>query len=45
MRGAVMGDADLVITIGRKLDFQLAYGSPAVFKRIIWSSLRRRVRA
>lgn len=32
MRGAVMGDADLVITIGRKLDFQLAYGSPAVFK-------------
>lgn len=31
MRGAVMGDADLVITIGRKLDFQLAYGSPAVF--------------
>ncbi len=32
MRGAVMGDTDLVITIGRKLDFQLAYGSPAVFK-------------
>lgn len=32
MRGAVMGEADLVITIGRKLDFQLAYGSPAVFK-------------
>lgn len=32
MRGTVMGDADLVITIGRKLDFQLAYGSPAVFK-------------
>ena len=32
MRGAVMGQADLVITIGRKLDFQLAYGSPAVFK-------------
>ncbi len=31
MRGAVMGQADLVITIGRKLDFQLAYGSPAVF--------------
>ena len=31
MRGAVMGDADLVVTIGRKLDFQLAYGSPAVF--------------
>lgn len=31
MRGAVMGDADLVITLGRKLDFQLAYGSPAVY--------------
>jgi acetolactate synthase I/II/III large subunit len=31
MRGAVMGDADLVVTIGRRLDFQLAYGSPAVF--------------
>jgi acetolactate synthase I/II/III large subunit len=31
MRGTVMGDADVVITLGRKLDFQLAYGSPAVF--------------
>ena len=31
MRGQVMGQADLVITLGRKLDFQLAYGSPAVF--------------
>ena len=31
MRGTVMGDADLVITLGRKLDFQLAYGSPAIF--------------
>ncbi len=31
MRGAVMGEADLVVTIGRRLDFQLAYGSPAVF--------------
>lgn len=31
MRGSVMGDADLIITIGRRLDFQLAYGSPAVF--------------
>jgi acetolactate synthase-1/2/3 large subunit len=26
-----MGQSDLLITIGRKLDFQLAYGSPAVF--------------
>ena len=31
MRGNVMGQADVVVTIGRKLDFQLAYGSPAVF--------------
>jgi len=32
VRGAAMKDADLVITLGRKLDFQLAYGSPAVFR-------------
>jgi acetolactate synthase-1/2/3 large subunit len=31
MRGAVMGDADVILTVGRRLDFQLAYGSPAVF--------------
>ena len=31
MRGAVMSEADLVVTLGRRLDFQLAYGSPAVF--------------
>ncbi len=31
MRGAVMQQADVVLTLGRKLDFQLAYGSPAVF--------------
>ena len=31
VRGAVMGQADLVITLGRKLDYQVAYGSPAVF--------------
>jgi acetolactate synthase-1/2/3 large subunit len=31
MRGAVMGDADIVLTVGRRLDFQLAYGSPAIF--------------
>ncbi len=31
MRGKVMGDADVIVTIGRRLDFQLAYGSPAVF--------------
>lgn len=31
MRGSVMTDADVVLTVGRRLDFQLAYGSPAVF--------------
>lgn len=31
MRGRAMTEADLVITVGRKLDFQLAYGSEAVF--------------
>lgn len=31
MRGAVMTEADVVVTLGRKLDFQMAYGSPAVF--------------
>jgi acetolactate synthase I/II/III large subunit len=31
MRGSVMGDADVVVTVGRRLDFQLAYGSPAIY--------------
>lgn len=31
MRGSVMAEADLIVTLGRRLDFQLAYGSPAVF--------------
>ncbi|MFN2125900.1 MAG: thiamine pyrophosphate-binding protein [Candidatus Promineifilaceae bacterium] len=31
MRGTVMREADVVVTVGRRLDFQLAYGSPAVF--------------
>jgi acetolactate synthase I/II/III large subunit len=31
MRGSVMQQADVIVTLGRKLDFQLAYGSPAVF--------------
>ncbi|MEN9420512.1 MAG: hypothetical protein RI988_4133 [Pseudomonadota bacterium] len=31
MRGSVMTEADVVVTLGRRLDFQLAYGSPAVF--------------
>ena len=31
VRGAAMTEADLVLVIGRKLDYQLGYGSPAVF--------------
>jgi acetolactate synthase I/II/III large subunit len=30
-RSAVMRDTDLLITVGRQLDFQLGFGSPAVF--------------
>jgi len=31
MRGRAMQEADLVIVVGRKLDYQMAYGSPAVY--------------
>ncbi len=31
LRGKAMQEADLVVVIGRKLDYQLGYGSPAVF--------------
>ena len=31
LRGTVMGESDVVMTLGRRLDFQLAYGSPAVY--------------
>lgn len=31
MRGRLMKEADLIITLGRRLDFQLGYGSPAVY--------------
>ena len=31
VRAAAMGGADLVITLGRRLDYQLGFGSPAVF--------------
>jgi acetolactate synthase-1/2/3 large subunit len=31
IRGQVMADADLVVVIGRRLDYQVGYGSPAVF--------------
>jgi thiamine pyrophosphate-dependent acetolactate synthase large subunit-like protein len=33
LRGRVMQEADLVVVVGRKLDYQLGYGSPAVFPR------------
>ena len=36
MRGAVMGQADVIVTIGRRLDFQLAFGSPAIFGEARW---------
>ncbi|MEK8032516.1 thiamine pyrophosphate-binding protein [Ideonella sp. DXS29W] len=32
VRARAMAEADLVLVVGRKLDYQLAYGSPAVFK-------------
>lgn len=31
LRGRAIAEADLVITLGRRLDFELAYGSSAVF--------------
>ena len=31
MRALAMREADLVVTVGRKLDYQLGYGSPAAF--------------
>jgi thiamine pyrophosphate-dependent acetolactate synthase large subunit-like protein len=31
VRAAAMAGADLVVTLGRKLDYQVAFGSPAVF--------------
>ncbi|HET9716477.1 MAG TPA: thiamine pyrophosphate-binding protein [Pseudolabrys sp.] len=33
VRASAMADADVVLLIGRKLDYQLAYGSPAVFSK------------
>jgi len=32
-RAAAMAEADVVLLIGRKLDYQIGYGSPAVFPR------------
>lgn len=32
VRARAMAEADLVLVVGRKLDYQMAYGSPAVFK-------------
>ena len=33
VRARAMQEADLVLVVGRKLDYQLGYGSPAVFKQ------------
>jgi acetolactate synthase-1/2/3 large subunit len=36
MRARAMKDADLVVTVGRKLDYQVGYGSPAVLPNARW---------
>jgi acetolactate synthase I/II/III large subunit len=36
VRARAMKEADLVIAIGRKLDYQTGYGSPAVFANARW---------
>ncbi|MGI9510338.1 MAG: thiamine pyrophosphate-binding protein, partial [Geminicoccaceae bacterium] len=36
VRAAAMAEADLVITLGRKLDYQLGFGSPAVFPKAMF---------
>ena len=36
MRARAMQETDLAIVVGRKLDYQLGYGSPAVFKNAKW---------
>lgn len=36
VRARAMQEADLVISIGRKLDYQTGYGSPAVFPAAQW---------
>jgi acetolactate synthase-1/2/3 large subunit len=33
VRARAMQEADLVLVVGRKLDYQMAYGSPALFKQ------------
>lgn len=33
VRARAMQEADLVVVVGRKLDYQVAYGSPAVFRQ------------
>jgi acetolactate synthase-1/2/3 large subunit len=36
VRARAMKDADMVITLGRKLDYQTAYGSPVVYPNARW---------
>lgn len=36
MRARTMAEADLMIVVGRKLDYQLGYGSPAVYPNARW---------
>ena len=36
VRARAMSEADLVLAVGRKLDYQMGYGSPAVFPNARW---------
>jgi len=36
VRARAMKEADLVVAVGRKLDYQMAYGSPAIFENARW---------
>ena len=44
MRAAAMTEADLVLVIGRELDYQMGYGSPAVFPQRAFRAHRRQRR-
>lgn len=39
VRGTAMAQADLVVTVGRRLDFQLGYGAPSAFPRARWARI------
>ncbi|ANY05658.1 thiamine pyrophosphate-binding protein [Pseudonocardia sp. HH130630-07] len=39
LRSRVMREADLVVTVGRQLDYQLGFGSPAAFPGARWARI------